>query len=555
MKAALLESNFRNHTVLQAVEERLRAPDPEDDSDSLARRQDEALTALLARPELKADHFVAALPGELCSTRFVALPFSDARKIAQTIEGELADLLPFDIDEATFDHALLSKGAEGSLSLAVATPNDKLGPFLSRLQEAGADPKYLGVDSLQLFNLFSHYLAEDSSKPVQPNEAEPDPEQTAAMELPAEPSVGAVEPPRAQLPDGRMILDIGHERTLLMVAGPDGVAHNRVIHAGGAAVTQAIAESFQLGWAEAEQAKHQEGTLATRRHPAPTDLAAQLSEVVAHGLTELVRQLRRTLQSIRRERRVQITRIDLVGGGSKIRHLASYLAEALGIPVAPGLAVEQAVERQAAAERRPAFALALALALSTGGAKRVSKINLRRGDFAFAGSMEHLRRRLPFMVGALAALLLLAIVGAIVRFQVVGDRLDAVNEQFCLATEKVVGRRVCEPAVALSLLSQPSGELGSFRLPERSAYLVAAEISAAMPQPLSEATRIVELDVSNERARIEGRTSSFEAVDQLSTALSKNPCFGEVKKNRLNKNTAGTEVEFQLSIRLEGCRP
>ena len=64
---------------------------------------------------------------------------------------------------------------------------------------------------------------------------------------------------------------------------------------------------------------------------------------------------------------------------------------------------------------------------------------------------------------------------------------------------------------------------------------------------------ITEMDINVERARIEGETANFEAVDKISAAFSENSCFDSVKTGRLNRKSDGTSVEFQLNIRL-GCR-
>lgn len=565
VKAVLLESTFRSHRVLEVAEIPIPAPKTadkagdeaeaanaanaagatdaaeDDPSDSFEARQAEALRELLAQPQFRADQEVASLGAEQVAIRFIELPFSDRRRINQVLEGELADQLPFDLDAASFDHAMLSKTAEGSLSLAAASPNARIEALLTRLQGAGLDPRALGVDVLQLYNLYTHDLAEHPAPPELPAQSE--------AEVPRAPN------PSEPLSEGRMILDIGHSRTLLLVIGPDGPVQARVIRHGGADVTRAIAEAYDLSWSDAEAGKHEDAQLVSMKHPAPSDAAAEMSQHVAAGIEPLIRSLRRSIQVLHRDRRVTLSRIELLGGGSRIRHLAPYLAEALGIPVAQGVAVEQEVERWMESPRRPAFALALANALRFAGDKAVSTLDFRRGAFSFSGSLVNLRERLPTMLALGLFLLVLAGASVFARLYLVNKQLARVDEAFCEVTEQVVGRRVCEPAVALSMLRQPTGALGSFRLPNRSAFQVAADLSNGIPTEQRAKTRITEVDINDERARIEGETSSFEAVDLIYAALAENPCFGEIRKGRLNKKTGSEGVEFQLMIRFKECQP
>ena len=537
IKAVVIESAFRGFRITTARE----APVPAGDPNDLADRQIASLRVLVEDPALKADTYVVALPAESASIRFISLPFSDTRKVDQTMAGELADVLPFDVFDACYDHQIIKKDPDGaSLSLAAAAKSTHIEALLEVCRDADVDPKFVPIDALSLFNLYTHYLADDASKPESPTAPSDD--------------LGPVGLPDTEgPPEARMLLDIGHERSLVCACGPDGVAYVRVIRHGGRQVTDAVAKAYGFDWEAAEAGKHEDALVASSRYPAPSDAAQRMSDAVAEGLSPLVRELRRTNQAIRREKRVRIGRIDLLGGGSRIRNLAPYLAEQLNLPVGVGGAVEQVVEREVDAPRRGAMAQALALALRPAADSPVSQIDMRKGSFAFAGSLQSFRARIPFMAASVAVLCLLLVINVFARFQALGQRESEVDQQFCDITEKVVGRPICEPSVAIPVLSQPSSELGAFKLPERSAFLVAAEVSSLIPKELEEKTIITEMDINVDRARIEGETASFEAVDKISAALAKNDCFESINKGRLNKKSDGKSVEFQINIRL-GCR-
>jgi type IV pilus assembly protein PilM len=532
VKAVLLESTFRGHQVEAVREVPLSPGSPETRSE----RQLEALQELLVVTGFKADTQIAALPGELATTRFVELPFSDLKKVEATVGGELADLIPFDVADTVFDHQMMSKRPDGSsLSLCGAAQRHQVREHLELLKEGEVDPRFLPIDVLQLYNLYTHFLQQDSSKAEGPGQASED-AGTFVVPSPDAP------------PDGRLVVDIGHERTLVCACGEQGILHARVLRAGGKDVTQAIAEAYQLEWAAAEEGKHEEALVVASRYPASSDDAQKMSEVVAAGLKPLVRELRRTLQSIRREKRVRVARIDLVGGGARIRNLAPFLAEQLNVPVALGIAVEQSVERLIDARRRPAYACALAFALRATSDAPVSRVDLRKGDMAFAGQLQNLRRRLPAIAVGAAVMLALAGVNVAVRYHLAAQREAAVDEQFCAITQEVVGRRICEPAIALSVLRQPASELGSFKIPEKSAYRVAAELSHLAPKDVE--VTLTEVDLRPDKARIVGTTASFDAVDQIVGAYAEDACMENIRKGNLNKRPDGTGVDFQLTADL-----
>lgn len=538
VKAVLLESTFRGHRV-EGVQEVPVAPGA---PDTKSERQLEALQELLAVSGFKADTQIAALPGEQCTTRFVSLPFSEPKKVDQTIAGELADVLPFDVFDGVHDHVIQEKTEEGgSVSLCGASRLEPVRELLDTLQEAEIDPRFVPIDVLQLYNLYTHFLADDASKAESPGQAS----EEAGTFIQAAPGGP---------PEGRLLVDIGHERTLVCACFEHGIAFSRVLRAGGQDVTAAIAQAYELEWAAAEEGKHEEGLVASSRHPAASDDAQRMSDVVRAGLKPLVRELRRTLQAIRKEKRVRVARVDLLGGGARVRNLAPYLAEQLNVPVALGAAAEQSVERLIDAPRRGAYALPLALALRATTDAPVSRIDLRKGELGFAGQLQSLKARLPVMLGSAAAILLLMIVNVVAQYHVIGQREAEVDEQFCVVTKEVVGRRICEPTVALSVLRKPATELGSFKLPEKSGLQMAASLSELTPKDEKLEILFEELDLRPDRARIQGETTSFDAVDQIVAAFDADPCIENIRKGKMDKKSDGKKVEFALSMDLRCSR-
>lgn len=538
VKGVVLESFFRGYRVLDAQEVPIPAGAPEERRELRLR----AIRELLgAEPFSKTELVVAAVPGEQSTSRFITLPYADPRKVDATIVGELSDLIPIDVDEAITDHSILQKTAEGgSVSFAVAVPKPEVEAQLALLAEAGVDPRFLSVDVAQLHNLYTHYLKEDQSRAEEPGAAAAE-ASTFILATPGGP------------PPARVIVDIGHERTLVAVSGDNGLALVRVLRHGGRDVTRALEKGFGLSWEEAEALKHSHGFVASSRQPPPSEEEEQMSEAVRAGLHPLVQDLRRTLLSVRTEKRVHVSRIDLLGGGARLRNLANHLAEELNVPCAMGLAVEQIVERQVDAPRRSAYALALALALRVAGDRAVSTIELRRDEFQFAGQLQSLRSRIPTILASGAVLGALLVANVWLSYYSASRREAELDRRFCEITKEAIGREICEPKQALSVMAQPVSELGNVRTVDRSALEIAAELSARIPEEVSSKPefRIDEIDITPDRARITGETDTFDAVDQIVAEYGKDPCYSNIKKGQLRRKPDGKGIEFQLSLRLE----
>ncbi len=137
VRAVLVESAFRGPTPRAAA----RAPvAPETEGGPpLAERQAAAVSALLA-DGLTCDVSLVALPGP-CALHAVSLPFTDPRRIEQTVGFEVEGQLPFDLDEASWDWQLASvRGGKAELLVAVAR-KEVVSQLLAALATAGLDPR------------------------------------------------------------------------------------------------------------------------------------------------------------------------------------------------------------------------------------------------------------------------------------------------------------------------------------------------------------------------------------------------------------------------------
>ena len=138
VKAVVVESTYRSWMVTESG--RTPVPPDAEGAPPLRERQIEAVKDLLADPRFAFDTAMVALPGPSAS-HLVALPFSDPRRIEQTIGFEVEGQIPFDLAEVAWDWQLLRSGDEKSELLVAVVRKEELAGLLAGLAGLGVDPR------------------------------------------------------------------------------------------------------------------------------------------------------------------------------------------------------------------------------------------------------------------------------------------------------------------------------------------------------------------------------------------------------------------------------
>src|SRR5512137_1822459 len=101
-KAVLLESTLRGWTVAGAARVPV-LPAGDGAERPLRDRQGAAVGELLAARGWRPDAVIAAVPGTAAASHVVSLPFTDPRRIEQTIAFEVEGQIPFELAEVAWD--------------------------------------------------------------------------------------------------------------------------------------------------------------------------------------------------------------------------------------------------------------------------------------------------------------------------------------------------------------------------------------------------------------------------------------------------------------------
>src|SRR5512146_595690 len=123
VRAAVVESTHHGPLVTATAREEIAAA--VDGGPPLRERQLAAVRALLAAGPLAFDSAMVALPGS-SATHVITLPFTDTRRIEQTIGVEVEAQIPFDLAEVAWDWQPLHVREQSTEILVAVVKKDEL---------------------------------------------------------------------------------------------------------------------------------------------------------------------------------------------------------------------------------------------------------------------------------------------------------------------------------------------------------------------------------------------------------------------------------------------
>lgn len=473
-------------------------------------RLEAAITKLLSQNTLTADSVVVSVPGVSMATHSLALPFSDQKKVEAALSGEVADQLPFDLDDAVYDYqANETKNGDvkGAQVLVGVMRKEELGVLLESLKKSKLDPRIVTHPGLTYQNVLATLPASDDQ--------------------------------------GVAVIDIGHERTSMAIGRAGGpVDFARTFMGGGMALTKALSNEFKIGIPEAESWKETHGAVGSEVVGPDAERAAG---AFLRALQPVIRELRSSIKAYTAKMKRPVTKLMLCGGTAKLMGLASQLEKDLGITttvVALPPDAQGALGLTAGPEAVQAWALALR-GQATGA--KAPRFNLRRGEFAFKSDFDFAKDKLGQIAAFAVVLLVLLIASGIARNTILERREKAVDQLLCDATQRILGKCEKNFDIALNLLEGKESPTAS--VPKRSAVTLLAEVSQRIPadSPITLDRVTVDLD----RIEVVCQAPSVKQMEDMITALKTYKCFREISEGKVEKSKDGTKVTFRLDVKVE----
>ena len=305
---------------------------------------------------------VTAVGNRQAITRNIQVPKMTLQELDEAIKWEAERYIPFPIDEVVLDYYVLDHPEDiedgGQLEVVIAAARlDLISQQVDYLKLAGLEPVVIDIKPFSLLrSLRGSLLGEHLNKTT-----------LTGMSYTEAGEIGVV-------------LEIAASNTTITLVRGERVLMNRNIGVSGDDFTAAIQRSFGLDFDTAEEVKLDYGTAtiptedeeellnfdAKREQFSPSRVYEALRPV----LVDLTTEIRRSLEFFRVQAGdANISRVYVIGGGSKLRGLPEAIGDALGFRVElgdPWLTVTVDPNRfdtQYLVKTAPEFAVPLGLAL------------------------------------------------------------------------------------------------------------------------------------------------------------------------------------------------
>ena len=455
------------------------------------------------------DAVVVGMDARLASTRLLQFPFGDLRKAESAVEFELEGQVPYNIEDVATTHYVTKRDTARVEMLAGMTPKANLTQLLGTLGAARIEPRAVVLPAAALGEFLPR----------------------TASEMVGVASLGA--------------------RESHLAVGQGHLHFARTLRAGGDDIDRAIAVAFSLTQAEARAMKEARGTLELSEGAGPED--KKLVDCIRAGLAPIVTNLLTTLKALPPE--VIPRRFLITGGLSRLPGLVAYLQTRLGVAVEL-LDVREAMSflPGGPSATGPEYAVALSMAVAQFRHGRDIPLNFRRGDFSYHGDIQMYRGQLMRIAVGTAAVICLAIFASVVKYSMLRSEERDLDQGFCSATQKIVGKAICDPTAALATLRQaPSAEGAS--IPSFSASQLYEMLSKSIGSDVdvqfdSLDLRVDGTGVQPERLLGKGEAASFETTEQLVGMVKRDACVQDAEVSKLRKTSQGGRVEFNLTVKV-----
>jgi general secretion pathway protein L len=296
------------------------------------------------------------------------------------------------------------------------------------------------------------------------------------------------------------VVDIGHQRTNIAIL-EKAVPTARTVLRGGRDLTAKLLEAGGVDFEKAEAYKRQFG------------LEGKPGDVIRDALRPLIREIQQTLKGHLASGGGRIDRILLCGGTSCMKGLDRYLTEELGIPVARYFAPIRGAKSSIEELETSSFALAYTLAKRE-ETPRSKRVDLRKGNLAFKGDYEFLKRRLGWIAACVAAIILAWGFSAYAEYEALSNETEKQRESLEEITETVFGKKILSREKILEELGGKAIDIPP--IPAKDAFDIVVELSNRIPTTVVHDIEL--LDIKPKRVTIKGVVNADLRGGSVTTA-------------------------------------
>jgi general secretion pathway protein L len=452
----------------------------------------EAIEALSEKIDLKADTYISTIPGEEVSYRNLRIPFSDPKKIKQTIAFAIETIVPFPIEDLIVDFTIIEQ-AEQSEILAASVRRKYISEYLARLKGYGVDPDLLDIRGVPV----ALWLLR-----------------------------------QAEIPDDGLVLDIDPKGGTMVLYLKRHISLIRNFPFDNGAVS----------WIGSNAPASEQG-----EGPDPENIESFFSVfcTIIHN----------TLHAFgyQSSRAVKPEKVFITGIGSLYRNTEDLLERFLNIPVERIDITDNAkidMDEDIARIWNPAI-MDSALALALRDTKKGMGFNFRKDEFEVEKNYFRLKRATISVGVFLLVILSLLIANLGVDYYFLKKRYRALDSQIketfmqTLPNVKTIVDPVQQMRIKINEMQKSTPSLPGINADHQALDLL-RDISLKIPESLD--MKMTMMSIDPEIVQMKGETDTFNTVDIIKKGLESSEHFNTVTISSANLNRSGKRVEFEIRM-------
>ena len=251
----------------------------------------ETISKLNSEKGVKNSNYATSLSGHSVIIKKISLPAMSPDELAESIQWEAEQYIPFDINDVNLDYVPLTAPGSGDNIevILVAVKKEKINDYTSVISQTGKNPVLVDVDAFALQNAYEMNNDVDEGKVL-------------------------------------ALVNIGASVTNVNVLSGSNSLFWRDITFGGNQYTDAIQRELSLSFEQAEELK--------RGRPQGDHTIQQVIPILNSVSEDFAGELRKTLDFFTATSGAErVDEIVLAGGGSGVLNLDAILRDKFGIPV------------------------------------------------------------------------------------------------------------------------------------------------------------------------------------------------------------------------------
>jgi len=478
---------------------------------------------------------VVGLSSEYVSQRNLVFPFSERRKILQSLPFELEDSIPFSQKDAIFDFKILGTAHNNSKVLALAVPKRYVKNTLELFLDAGLDPDVISIDGMALSNLFENYL--------QPSKLELNDELTTPASL---------------------VIHIGYAKTIVLVVVDGALLLTRTVLFGGRDMAQSISRVYSLPYLESLKAVAEKGFFLTSKEGATGDQIA-FSDTLSNSIQPLLSEVQRTMLEVKAEYKVQFDKAWLTGGLGNLINMGPYFTQILEVPTNTfnHLASLERVDVPLTTEVERGSAVAVALAIEGLKKPRNPAVNLRKQEFSKQGqNLSFFFQSNKALIAMASIAYLIFLIYSVVRVDMAQNNVSAVESALrtTLKNPNLAGAGSLKGGGVKSFIREKQNEITARHDVIRYTKMVPGlevlrKLSQATPPKNQVTLDVREFSLVDEILRVDGEVASKNEVDQIAGSWRKLDFVNKLNIDSPRRQAGPGKIPFSMTIALRRLPP